>query len=234
MYSKFFKRFFDIIISLLGILFLWPVMLIVGIIVICDSEGPMIFKTQRVGKDCKPFDFYKFRTMRIDAPKDVAPRLLKSEDYITKVGNTLRKTSIDELPQLFCILKGDMSIIGPRPSGISEKDLIAAREVVGANAVRPGLTGWAQVNGRDVLAADVVSKANFDGEYVKNITFKQDWKIFWMTVKLVLGMNDIVEGTNVMDNSSGTGDIVEVAATVVEEDDNCSDNEAKSVDGVED
>ena len=135
--------------------------------------------------------------MRTDAPRDCAPRLLH-ENYITKVGAFLRKTSLDELPQLFCIFVGSMSVIGPRPAGLSETDLVAAREKYGANGVRPGLTGWAQVNGRDILASDVERKAFFDGEYARKITFAKDFKIFFKTVGQVFRGADIVEGDAVM------------------------------------
>ncbi len=197
MYRHFFKRFFDIVLSFFAIIvFLLP-MGIIALAVRCDSKGPALFKTQRVGKNCKPFKFYKFRSMRTDAPKDCAPRLLH-EDYTTKVGAFLRKTSLDELPQLFCIFVGSMSIIGPRPAGLSEADLVAAREKYGANGVRPGLTGWAQVNGRDVLASDVERKARFDGEYAQKITFGKDFKIFFKTVGQVFRGTDIVEGDAVL------------------------------------
>jgi len=194
MYRKFFKRLIDIVLSLLGIILLAIPMLIIAIVVKCDSKGPAIFKTERVGKNKKPFKFYKFRSMRTDAPKDCAPRLLHSEDYITKVGAFLRKTSLDELPQMFCILKGDMSIIGPRPAGISEEDLVAERDKYGANDVTPGLTGLAQINGRDVLASDIEKKAWYDGEYAKKITFGRDLKIFFKTIVKVFKSDGIVEG----------------------------------------
>ncbi len=194
MYQRFFKRFFDIVLSLLAIIILALPMLIIAIIVRATSKGPAIFKTERVGKNGKPFKFYKFRSMRTDAPKDCAPRLLHSEDYITKVGHFLRRTSLDELPQLFCILKGDMSIVGPRPCGFSETDLIAERDKYGANAVKPGLTGLAQINGRDVLAGKIEKKAWFDGEYAKKITFWGDVKIILKTVVTVLREDGIEEG----------------------------------------
>ena len=197
MYRGFFKRFFDIVMSFFGIVMLALPMLIIAIAVKCDSKGPAIFKTERVGKNKKPFKFYKFRSMRTDAPKDCAPRLLHSEDYITKVGAFLRKTSLDELPQMFCILKGDMSIIGPRPAGISEEDLVAERDKYGANDVAPGLTGLAQVNGRDVLACDIEKKAWYDGEYAKKITFWGDVKIFFKTIAKVFKRDGIVEGDEV-------------------------------------
>lgn len=198
MYSKFFKRLIDIVLSLLGIIILFIPMLIIAIVVKCDSKGPAIFKTERVGKNKKPFKFYKFRSMRTDAPKDCAPRLLHSEDYITKVGAFLRKTSLDELPQMFCILKGDMSIIGPRPAGISEEDLVSERDKYGANDVTPGLTGLAQINGRDVLASDIEKKAWYDGEYAKKITFWGDLKIFFKTIAKVFKKDGIVEGDSVV------------------------------------
>ncbi len=194
MYAKFFKRLFDFLISFFALIILALPMIIIAIAVRCDSKGPAIFKTERVGKNCKPFRFYKFRSMLIEAPKDCAPRLLDSNAYITKVGKFLRKTSLDELPQLFCILKGTMSIIGPRPAGLSEEDLINARQKYGANVITPGLTGLAQINGRDQLAFDVDKKAWYDGEYAKKITFKQDFKIFFKTIKIVLKREGVVEG----------------------------------------
>lgn len=197
MYRHFFKRLIDIVLSLCGIIVFALPMLIIAIAVKCDSKGPALFKTQRVGKNCKSFKFYKFRSMRTDAPKDCAPRLLQ-QDYVTKLGKFLRKTSLDELPQLFCILKGDMSIIGPRPAGISEKDLISEREKYGANSVLPGLTGLAQVRGRDILASHPEEKAKVDGEYVQKITFWKDLKIFFLTIGKVFKHSDIVEGKEVL------------------------------------
>lgn len=198
MYRHFFKRFFDIIFSLLAIIVLAVPMTVIAIVVKCDSKGPALFRTVRVGKNGKPFKFYKFRSMRTTAPEDCAPRLLHSEEYITKVGAFLRKTSLDELPQLFCILKGDMSLIGPRPCGFSEEDLIAERNKYGVYAVRPGLTGLAQVSGRDVLASHIERKAWFDGEYVKKITLWGDVKIFFRTIKAVFEETDVVEGDAVL------------------------------------
>lgn len=197
-YVFFFKRAFDIILSVIGIIITAIPMLIIAIAIKCDSKGPAIFKTERVGKDCKPFRFYKFRSMRTEAPKDCAPRLLKSEDYITKVGAFLRKSSLDELPQLFCILKGDMSFVGPRPAGLSELDLIAEREKRGANSVTPGLTGLAQINGRDVLASNIIDKAEYDGKYAEKITLLGDLKIFFSTFAKVFKGEGIVEGEQVV------------------------------------
>ena len=197
MYRHFFKRLIDIVLSLSGIIVFALPMLIIAIAVKCDSKGPALFKTQRVGKNCKSFKFYKFRSMRTDAPKDCAPRLLQ-EDYVTKLGKFLRRTSLDELPQMFCILKGDMSIIGPRPAGISETDLISEREKYGANAVVPGLTGLAQVRGRDILASHPEEKAKVDGEYVAKITFWKDIKIFFLTIVKVFKRSDVVEGQDAL------------------------------------
>ncbi|MBR1974483.1 MAG: sugar transferase [Clostridia bacterium] len=193
MYRHFFKRVIDIILSLGGIIFFALPMLIIVIAIKADSKGPAIFKTHRVGKNCKPFKFYKFRSMRIDAPEDCAPRLLET-DYVTKVGKFLRRTSLDEIPQLFCIFVGNMSVVGPRPAGLSEQDLIDAREQYGANGVLPGLTGLAQITGRDVLASHPEEKARIDGEYCKKITFLRDTKIFFKTFKKVLKREDVVEG----------------------------------------
>lgn len=197
-YVFFFKRAFDIILSVVGIIITALPMLIIAIVIKCDSKGPAIFKTERVGKNCKPFKFYKFRSMRTEAPKDCAPRLLKSEDYITKVGAFLRKSSLDELPQLFCILKGDMSFVGPRPAGLSETDLIEEREKRGANSVTPGLTGLAQINGRDVLASNIIEKAEYDGKYAEKITLLGDLKIFFGTFAKVFKGEGVVEGEQVV------------------------------------
>ena len=196
MYRKFFKRLIDIVLSLLGIIILAIPMLIIAIVVKCDSKGPAIFVQERMGRNCKPFKFYKFRSMRTDAPHDMATREIKSDSYITKVGAFLRKTSLDELPQMFCILKGDMSIIGPRPVVLTETELIEERKKTGAYSARPGLTGLAQVRMRDRLT-DMKLKAEIDGEYVSKITFWKDFKIFWKTVVKVLKEDDVVEGDKV-------------------------------------
>ena len=180
--------------SFLGLLVLALPMLIIAIAVKCSSKGPIIFVQQRVGRNGKPFKFYKFRSMRTDAPHDVATREINGEKYITKVGAFLRKTSLDELPQLFCILKGSMSIIGPRPVVCCETELIEKRRETGALAIRPGLTGLAQVRARDRLT-DMTLKAEIDGEYAKKITFWRDLKIFFKTIVVVLREDDVVEGT---------------------------------------
>ena len=198
MYKHFFKRVFDIIFSLMALIVLWFPMLIIAIVVKSTSKGPAIFVQERMGRKGKPFKFYKFRSMRIDAPHDLATRAIHSEEYITKVGAFLRKTSLDELPQLFCILKGDMSLIGPRPVVLVETDLIEKRVETGADLVRPGLTGLAQVKKRDRLT-DMTLKAEIDGEYAKNVTFFNDLKIFFQTFLVVFSDDNFVEGTAVME-----------------------------------
>lgn len=198
MYRKFFKRLFDFIFSFCCLIVLALPMLIIAIAVRCDSKGPAFFKTERVGVNGKPFKFYKFRSMRTDAPKDCAPMLLDSDAYITKLGSFLRKSSLDELPQLICILKGDMSLIGPRPSGFSEKELNELRRERGVDKLKPGLTGWAQVNGRDVTAANIEKKVSYDEEYAEKISFAFDVKIFFLTIKKVFVRDGIVEGKDVV------------------------------------
>ena len=176
-------------------------MLIVAVAIKLDSPGPVLFKQQRVAEGRggkKLFYIYKFRTMRTDTPKDAPTHLLQgATSYITKVGGFLRKTSLDELPQLFNILKGEMSIIGPRPALWNQFDLIEERDKYGANEVKPGLTGWAQINGRDELKISV--KAKLDGEYVENLSFLFDCKCFFGTVLSVLKSDGVVEG--------GTGEL---------------------------
>lgn len=192
MYKNFIKRLLDIVLSLIGIVVLALPMLIVAIIIKTDDPGPAIFKQKRVGKNKKLFWLYKFRSMKVSTP-DIPTHLLENPDeYIIKVGKFIRKTSIDELPQLFNILKGDMSIIGPRPALWNQDDLIAERDKYGANDVRPGLSGWAQINGRDELPIDV--KAKLDGDYVKNISFGFDLKCLFGTVSSVLKHEGVVEG----------------------------------------
>lgn len=189
----FFKRIIDFLLSLIAIIILLPFFIIFAIIIKIESKGPVFFKQKRVGKDKKYFMIYKFRTMRTDTPKDMPTHMLKNADsYITKFGNIMRKTSIDELPQLINILKGEMSIIGPRPALWNQEDLIAERDKYNANSIRPGLTGWAQVNGRDELEIPV--KAKFDGEYIEKMSFFFDIKIFFMTIFKVFKKDGIVEG----------------------------------------
>ncbi len=193
MYTKFFKRFMDIILSGIGLLVLAIPMLIVAIIIRCEDPGPVIFKQKRVGLHKKHFNLCKFRSMKMDTPHDMPTHMLENpEQYILKVGGFIRKTSIDELPQLWNIFKGDMSIIGPRPALWNQDDLIAERDKYGANDVKPGLTGWAQINGRDELEIPV--KAKLDGEYVEKMGFGMDIKCFFGTIKSVLKSDGVVEG----------------------------------------
>ena len=166
MYQKFGKRFLDIFLSGCGIIVLAPVYLILALAIKIDDPGPVFFRQKRVGIHKTHFQILKFRTMKMETPHDTPTHLLENpEQYITRVGKILRKTSLDELPQIFQIFTGDMSIIGPRPALWNQFDLIAERDKYGANDVRPGLTGWAQINGRDELPIDV--KARLDGEYVE-------------------------------------------------------------------
>lgn len=190
---KYIKRIFDVIFSFFAILIFLIPMIIVAVIIKCESKGPVIFKQKRIGKNKKEFYIYKFRTMRSDTPSNVPTHLLQSsENYITKSGTFFRKTSIDELPQFFNILKGDMSIIGPRPALWNQYDLIKERDKFNANNCLPGLTGLAQINGRDEL--EINKKAEFDGEYVKNINFFTDLKILLLTVKSVFKREGVREG----------------------------------------
>lgn len=187
------KRLIDIVASLLGCIILSPLFLILCIAIKIDSKGPILFKQKRVGIHKTYFNILKFRTMRIDTPKDMPTHMLTNpEQYITKVGKFLRKSSLDELPQIINILKGDMSIIGPRPALWNQDDLIAERDKYGANDVMPGLTGWAQINGRDELEIPV--KAALDGEYVKKMSFGFDIKCFFGTITSVLHHDGVVEG----------------------------------------
>ena len=192
MYKKVLKRLLDIILSLMGIVVLAIPMLIVAIIIKIDDPGPALFKQKRVGIHKKYFQLYKFRSMKLDTP-DIPTHLLENPDqYLIGIGGMIRKLSIDELPQLFNILKGDMSIIGPRPALWNQDDLIAERDKYEANDVKPGLTGWAQINGRDELEIPV--KAKLDGEYVEKMSFLFDCKCFFGTITSVLKHDGVVEG----------------------------------------
>src|SRR5690625_4603592 len=192
MYLKI-KRILDIILSLLGIIILSPLFLILIVLIKLDSEGPIFFKQKRVGRHKEHFYILKFRTMRIDTPKDTPTHLLENpEQYITRMGKFLRKTSLDELPQIWNIFVGQMSIIGPRPALWNQDDLIAERDKYGANDIRPGLTGWAQINGRDELPIEV--KAKLDGEYVEQMSFWIDVKCFFGTIISVFKSDGVVEG----------------------------------------
>jgi len=187
------KRLSDIVLSFLALLILSPIFLIIAVAIKIDSKGPVLFKQKRVGINKSHFNMLKFRTMRIDTPKDTPTHLLENpEQWITRVGKFLRKTSLDELPQIWNILVGHMSIIGPRPALWNQYDLIEERDKYGANDIRPGLTGWAQINGRDELPIDV--KAKFDGEYVEKLSFKMDTKCFFGTIISVLKHDGVVEG----------------------------------------
>ena len=193
MYNKVFKRLIDLILSGCGILVLLPLYLILAIAIKIDDPGPVFFKQKRVGIHKSHFNILKFRTMKMNTPKDTPTHLLENpQQYITRVGRVLRKTSLDELPQIFQIFTGKMSVIGPRPALWNQHDLIAERDKYGANDVRPGLTGWAQINGRDELPIDV--KARFDGEYVQNMSFLFDCRCFFGTIVSVLRHDGVVEG----------------------------------------
>ena len=187
------KRAIDFICSLLGLILLSPLFLVLILWIKIDSPGPVLFRQKRVGIHKTYFQILKFRTMRIDTPKDMPTHLLKNpEQYITKAEKFLRKTSLDELPQIINILKGDMAIVGPRPALWNQYDLIAERDKYGANDVRPGLTGWAQINGRDELEIPV--KAALDGEYVKKLGPAMDLRCFFGTFLSVLKADGVVEG----------------------------------------
>ena len=187
------KRSLDFILSVLGLLILWPVFLALSIAIKIDSKGPVFFRQKRVGINKTHFNILKFRTMRIDTPKDIPTHMVDNpEQYITKVGRFLRKTSLDELPQIFNIIGGTMAIIGPRPALWNQFDLVAERDKYGANAITPGLTGWAQINGRDELPIPV--KARMDGEYYRKRGFSMNIKCFFGTIVSVLKHDGVVEG----------------------------------------
>lgn len=189
----FFKRVLDFLLALVGLIVLAPVFFILIVFIKLDSKGPILFKQKRVGIHKTHFEILKFRTMKIDTPKDMPTHMLANpEKYITRVGKFLRKTSLDELPQIINILKGEMSIIGPRPALWNQYDLIAERDKYGANDILPGLTGWAQVHGRDEL--EIEEKAKLDGYYVKHLGFKLDVQCFFLTIKSVLKSEGVVEG----------------------------------------
>lgn len=193
MYCRFFKRVLDCCLSAIAIVFFSWLLLLIAVLVKFTSAGPVFFIQKRVGKGKTLFPILKFRTMRTDTPKDCPTHLLQNpEQFITPLGRFLRKTSLDELPQLFNIFMGHMAIVGPRPALWNQTDLIEQRDACGANAIRPGLTGWAQVNGRDELSIE--TKAKFDGEYVKKMSFFFDIKcIIWTAIKVVRH-DGVVEG----------------------------------------
>lgn len=187
------KRITDFIFSLLALIILSPLFLIIAIVIKHDSKGPVFFKQKRIGKNKKEFYILKFRSMRCDTPKDMPTHIFKNSDmYITKSGKFLRSTSLDELPQLINILKGEMSIIGPRPSLWNQYDLITERDKYGVNDITPGLTGWAQINGRDTIS--IQEKARYDGEYVQKYGIIMDIKVFARSIASVLNRTGIVEG----------------------------------------
>lgn len=203
------KRKIDFILALTGLIVLSPLFIGIMVMIKLESKGPVFFKQKRVGIHQSHFNILKFRTMRIDTPKDTPTHLLADPDqYITKIGKFLRKTSLDELPQIINILKGEMAIIGPRPALWNQYDLIEEREKYQANNVLPGLTGWAQINGRDELPIEY--KAQLDGEYIKKMTFWMDVRCFIGTIFSVLKSHGVVEG--------GTGTMTkEVASTKEQE-----------------
>lgn len=187
------KRIFDFIVAFLGLLFLFPLLIALAIAIKLDSPGPVLFRQKRVGKQKKYFYILKFRTMHVDTPRDAPTHLLdEPEKWITRMGRILRKTSLDELPQILNIIKGDMSIVGPRPALWNQYDLIEQRDLYGANDVPVGLTGWAQINGRDELEIPV--KARLDGEYVKKLGLIMDVRCFFGTLTRVIKSDGVVEG----------------------------------------
>lgn len=192
LYLKF-KRVVDVLLSIIGLIVLSPLFLVLILAIKLDSKGPILFKQKRVGIHKEHFNILKFRTMSIDTPKDTPTHLLNNPDqWITRVGKFLRKTSLDELPQIINILKGEMSIIGPRPALWNQYDLIEERDKYGANDVPAGITGWAQINGRDELEIEI--KAKLDGEYVEKIGLLMDLKCFIGTILSILKSDGVVEG----------------------------------------
>ena len=195
------KRIFDFMYALIGLIVLMPLFVLIGIIIKIDSRGPIFFNQRRIGKDKKEFNMLKFRTMRRDTPDNVPTHQMKEPGkYITRVGKVLRKTSLDELPQFINILKGDMSFVGPRPALYNQDDLVKEREKYGVHQVLPGVTGWAQVNGRDTLP--IPDKAKLDGEYIKHFGLSTDAKLLVKTVFAILKSDGVVEGgTGALENS---------------------------------
>lgn len=193
MYRKYFKRVLDIVLSGCGIVILSPLFLAMAVWIKLDSEGPVFFRQTRIGLHKEKFEILKFRTMQKDAPNDVPTHLFSdSHHWITRAGRIIRKTSMDELPQIFQIFTGKMSLVGPRPALWNQYDLVAERDKYGANDVLPGLTGWAQVNGRDELS--VTEKARYDGEYAAHVTLGMDMKCLWKTVSTVVTRRGFHEG----------------------------------------
>jgi len=198
MYKFFLKRLIDLLLSFLAIVLLLPLWIALSIAIFVTDPGPVFFTQKRVGKNKKTFKILKFRTMKTSTPHDMPTHMLENpEQYITKIGKFLRKTSLDELPQVFNIFVSQMSIIGPRPALWNQDDLVAERDKYGANDIKPGLTGWAQINGRDEL--EIADKAKLDGEYVEKMSFLFDCECFFGTIKSVLKHEGVVEG--------GTGEL---------------------------
>lgn len=193
MYKKYTKRIIDFTLALIGLVVLSPLFLVLVITIKIESKGSIIFSQKRIGKNKKYFNIYKFRTMKMNTPKETPTHLLENPDiFITKIGKIMRKTSLDELPQIINILKGEMAIVGPRPALWNQYDLIEERDKYGANDIRPGLTGWAQINGRDELEID--SKALLDGEYKLKESFYMDMKCILGTIVSVVKTEGIIEG----------------------------------------
>lgn len=198
LYEKSIKRIIDLFLSGLGLIILSPLYLVIIIAIEIDDPGPVLFTQKRIGKNKKYFKLHKFRSMKMSTPHDVPTHMLDSPDqYITKIGRFMRRTSIDELPQVWDIFVGNMSVIGPRPALWNQDVLVAERDKYNANDVKPGLTGWAQINGRDEL--EISDKAKLDGEYVKKISFLFDVKCFIGTIFSVIKSDGVVEG--------GTGEL---------------------------
>lgn len=215
MYNKI-KRVIDIVVSFIGLIILVPVFLMITIAIKLDSKGPVFFRQKRIGIHKIHFNILKFRTMHIDSPKDTPTHLLQNpEQCITTVGKILRKTSLDELPQIVNILKGEMSIVGPRPALWNQYDLIKERDKYGANDIRPGITGWAQINGRDELSIE--EKARLDGEYIRKLGWRMDAICFCRTIASVLKNDGFVEGSRVdkseILNVSLEADVTEIKET---------------------
>ena len=193
MFYFWFKRFYDTVLSFIGLIVLSPLLLVLVIFIKLDSKGPILFKQKRIGRNKKHFYILKFRTMRIDTPKDIPTHMLENpQQWITKVGKFLRKTSLDEIPQIINILKGDMSIIGPRPALWNQYDLVEERDKYDVHKLYPGLTGYAQINGRDELP--IPQKAKLDGYYVKHISLWLDIRIFFGTIVSIFKSDGVVEG----------------------------------------
>lgn len=192
-YISFLKRLFDLVISFFGLIILSPVLLLIAILIKIDDPGPVLFTQKRVGRNKQYFKLHKYRSMKMSTPHDVPTHMLDNpEQYITKIGKFIRKHSLDELPQIWDIFIGNMSIIGPRPALWSQDFLTAERDKYGANNIKPGLTGWAQINGRDEL--EISDKARLDGEYAQNVSFGFDLKCFFGSLGVFVKDDSVVEG----------------------------------------